>query len=102
MKLEHWRVISRVESGLPSPDKYPIHLQGIVAGHGFIPDGRHITTSRVVSRRGNQVVTRSGSAYELGRIDDSYERLYPNARERLLQSLDTSVTHVQESVCFDI
>jgi hypothetical protein len=102
MKLEHWRVVSRFDLTLPSPDKKPIHLQGIVAGHGIIPDGRQVTTSRVLSRRGDKVVTRSGSEYELGRPDRQYERLYPNALERLLGALDSSLTRVEETVCFEI
>jgi len=29
-------------------------------------------------------LTRSGSRYELGDIDPEYEKIYPNARKRLL------------------
>ena len=102
MKLEHWIVVSRYGTVPQSPEEEPIHLQGIVAGHRCIPDGRQVTTSRVVACQGDKILTKTGSQYELGRIDDHYERIYPNARERLFSLLHSNVEQVTHAGCFEI
>jgi hypothetical protein len=72
---------------LQPPEHGRVCLHGFVIGHPRCQDGKEVTTSLVVSRHGNKVVTKSGSEYELGEVDPSYESLYPNARRRLLAYL---------------
>ena len=48
-----------------------------------------ICTSPIKAKVGDLVITRSGSAYALGKINPEYETLYPNARERLFSTLPT-------------
>jgi hypothetical protein len=50
-------------------------------------DGKEIVTSRIVGKRKGLVVTQSGSEYELLDVDPEYEKLYPNAKERLINQL---------------
>ena len=90
MKVERWCVVSRMEYGFQPPDIGKHCLQGFVHGHQFHTDGKGVTTSRMVGRNGNRVVTKSGSEYELGEPDPAYEAQYPNAKERLLASLPSS------------
>ena len=68
----------------PEMKQPSIHLSGFVTGHTGFNDGDHITTSPIVrmTRDGN-VCTASGTEYELGDVMEEYEKLYPNARERL-------------------
>lgn len=88
MKVERWCVVSRMDYGFQPPDVPGKCLQGLVMGHRLYADGKAITTSRVVHRKGDLVLTRSGSEYELGEPDPRYEAQYPNAKERLLESLE--------------
>ena len=47
-----------------------------------------ITTSRIVGKTSdNKVITKSGSVYELGVVLPDYEQHFPNARDRLLNTL---------------
>lgn len=87
MKLNRWCVVSRTEYGFQPPDSGPNCLQGYVLGHHCHADGKGVTTSRLVGRNGDRVVTRSGSEYDLEEPDPAYEAQYPNAKERLLESL---------------
>src|SRR5256885_164786 len=88
MKVERWCVVSRMEYGFQPPDVVGICLQGVVMGHRLYADGKAITTSRVVHRKGDLVLTKSGSEYELGEPDPRCEAQYPNAKHRLLESLE--------------
>ncbi|MFO1502118.1 MAG: hypothetical protein U1G07_27720 [Verrucomicrobiota bacterium] len=62
-------------------------MHGFVSGHPRCVDGKEVTTSLVVSRHGNKIVTKSGSEYELGKVDSFYESMFPNARDRILARL---------------
>jgi len=87
MKLDQWCVVSRNFISLPAPEQERCCLHGKVSGHPRCANGKTVTTSLLVSRSGNKVVTKSGSEYELGDVDAAYEALYPNARRRLLDGL---------------
>src|SRR5262245_6477955 len=88
MKVERWSLVSRMEYGFQPPDSKANCVQGFVTGHPLHADGKPITTSRVVGRKDDRVVTRSGSEYELGEPEPAYESQYPNAKERFLGSLE--------------
>ena len=80
MKLENWALALVYNN--------TFRLQGTVYGNPKFPDGRGVMTSEVESiTQNNEVVTRSGSVYELGDPDPLYEQLYPNAKERLFDAL---------------
>src|ERR1051325_6577137 len=87
MKLEKWCVISRSSPMMQPPETERFCLHGFVSGHPRCADGKEVTTSLVVSRNGNKVVTKSGSEYELGLVDSLYESEFPNARQRLFGRL---------------
>ena len=87
MKLEKWCVVSRACPSLQPPEQERRCLHGLVTGHPDCVDGRAVTTSLIVGRNGNRVVTKSGSEYELGEVDAFYESLHPEARGRLLAAL---------------
>lgn len=87
MRIDHWCIIARSSPWLQPPEHERFCLHGVVRGHYRCADGKEVTTSTIVSRRGDRVVTKSGSEYELGPADPMYEALYPNARERMLANL---------------
>ena len=62
-------------------------MHGFVSGHPCCADGKEVTTSCVVGRAGNKVVTKSGSEYELGTVDPAYESMFPGAPQRVLARL---------------
>ena len=86
MILNNWAFVT---TGGPydAPEMFVSRLNGDVTGHPNFPDGHNVTTSRVMGKRGELVVTRSGSLYELGTVLPEYERQVPNARERLFKVL---------------
>jgi len=61
-------------------------LQGNVYNHPNFVNGKNVHTSKVIGKIGDKVLTKN-TLYLLGEIDPEYERLYPNARERLFNSL---------------
>lgn len=88
--IEHWALTAHPVHLTPlSPEDTettPMYVVGVTEDNGKIKD---IRTSPIVARVDGQaqVVTRSGSVYALGEPDSDYERIYNNARERLLESL---------------
>ena len=46
---------------------------------------RYVTTSSIISNADGKITTVSGSVYELGDVDPEYEKVYPNAAERIFQ-----------------
>ena len=87
MKLDRWCVVSRNSPALEAPEQERCCLHGFVSGHSRCADGKEVTTSMLVNRDGNCVMTKSGSLYELGTADSTYESLFPDAKSRLLMRL---------------
>lgn len=95
MKLDNWRAISGICDASPGPEQGLLRLRGTVTGHPRCEDGREVTTSLVLSRQGECIVTQSGSHYDLGKPNSDYESQFPNARERLLVALPSQdIVHV--------
>lgn len=65
----------------------PTSLCGDATGHPKKPEPHFITTSRVVGRIGDVILTKSGSRYKLGNPKADYEETFPNARQRLLTTI---------------
>lgn len=78
-KLDNWSVCYAPISPFHAPEMYKQRLCGIVSGSERFSDGKHVTTSVLISFNldNETVVTKSGSEYELGIIDPEYEKLFP-------------------------
>jgi hypothetical protein len=86
-QLNCWSVTIYDEGVYSAPELRTFHLQGLVSEHPDFEEGHHITTSRIVGKVGEDIITRSGTVYTLGDVDPKYEALYPDAKRRLLASL---------------
>jgi hypothetical protein len=82
-RLENWSVCQR------NPYSTECSLVGTVYNHKNKPDGKEIVTSYVIAIENGAIVTSSGSKYELGTVDPNYEKEFPNAKERILNSFNT-------------
>lgn len=83
MRIENWAVVS-----VGNNPYTPLSLQGRVFGHPRFDDGKRITTSSIVGKNSkNEILTASGSSYELGQVDRSYEAKFPDAKNRLLGTI---------------
>jgi len=83
MRLENWSVGSNASS-YTAPELVSLRLHGNVYGHPRFDEGEEVTTSAIDKIDGDVVVTRSGSRYELGEVDPEYEKIYPDAKAKLL------------------
>lgn len=88
MKLENWSIVVMGTDPYQAPECQTACLHGNVYGHPKFKDGDAINTSAIKRKVGELIETYSGSQYELGEIDQEYEKLYPNARERMFKSLN--------------
>jgi hypothetical protein len=87
-KLEKWAVVYNVEH-----DPYTAPELKSQSLCGF-RDGKPVTTSRVLGKSGNCVVTQN-SLYMLGEPDPAYEKVYPNSLVRVFESLQEVETNFQ-------
>jgi len=89
-KLENWGVVIVGASPYTAPELMKMCLHGNVYGHesNRFSDGEAVRTSSIRGKRGTCVVTRSGSIYELGAVANEYENQFPDAKNRLLESLE--------------
>ena len=88
MRIENWSVVSFCHHPYSAPETCQLSLHGCVFGHPRFEDGTPITTSPIISVDGaGHILTRSGSDYFLGKVDPLYERAFPEAQNRLLNSL---------------
>ena len=83
MILNNWSVVKR--DPYIAPEMQSSCLRGQVTGHSEIADGEYVTTSSIISNADGKITTVSGSVYELGDVDPEYEKVYPNAAERIFQ-----------------
>jgi hypothetical protein len=77
-KLDRWAIVY-AESPYTAPELRSQSLYGY-------RDGKPVKTSRVLGKSGNCVVTQN-SLYMLGDPQPEYEAVYPNAKQRLFDSL---------------
>lgn len=89
-KLENWSIIFYLASPYQAPEQGEQRLQGKIYNDDRFPNGKNVITSPPVkgNREEGTVTTRSGTVYLLGEVDPRYEEAYPNARERLFNSLE--------------
>jgi hypothetical protein len=89
-QLKNWSYGSGEVNPYTPPELIVTRLAGNVYNYpnpNRHPDGKFITTSAVMGKRNGKVVTYSGSEYELLDVDPEYEKLFPNAKERLMNRL---------------
>jgi len=84
-KLENWFIT--MIFGYTDPEINHQYLRGNVYGNPKFADGESIITPPIAGRKGKYIQTYSGSLYELGVVDSEYEKLFPNAYERLMKSM---------------
>ena len=90
MRLENWSIIQDDSDPYKAPEIRKQLLVGDVYGSAKFKDGKTIQVSRVIASNGiNIVVTNSGNKYKLGEVDPEYLKAYPNAKQRLINSLPT-------------
>jgi len=89
LRLKNWSVTNDIDLCFAAPEMMHYHLQGNVYGHPRFNDGDPVMTSRIIkiNDKGDykEVVTKSGSVYELYRedVDKEAEKQFPNYYERL-------------------
>jgi hypothetical protein len=86
MRLEHWSVVLRDVNPYQPPEHQKVYLHGKVYGHHNFADGEWVTTSCITGHFKGRVLTQN-SIYDLEEVDPEYEKLYPQARERLFATL---------------
>lgn len=88
MRIENWAVVEPNPKQYEAPEARSLSLQGEVFGHPRFHDGEQVTTSSIIGKnKRGKVVTMSGSEYELGISNPTYENMHPNARNRILKNL---------------
>lgn len=89
MRIENWSIFRAKNSSYVTPSEVQTRLlYGQVFGHPGLRDGEYVSTSSICGKNDkDEVITASGSSYELGKIDPSYEKIFPGAKDILLSSL---------------
>lgn len=88
IQLDQWFCTPAAEyDPYTPPEKMLSLLAGIATGHPKNPLPHPVTCSPAVGKRGNLIVTKSGSEYELLEVETGYEAAFPGARERVFASL---------------
>lgn len=89
MRIENWAVISPVPGPYTAPETQGSpSLSGNVFDHPRFNDGTWVTTSFIIGKNNkDEIITNSGSSYELGQVSQPYEEKFPDARNKLLKSL---------------
>jgi len=85
IRIECWSVVSSYTNPYEAPELRKNSLRGQVYGHPMFPDGHMVVTSIIDMVEDNTIVTYSGNRYKLGEVDPEYEKLFPNARERIFK-----------------
>lgn len=87
-ELRNWFIENTTDDPFKAPEAQKIVLTGNVYGHPKQPDGKLVSTSPLIGRLGDKVVTQSRTEYDLGEPLSDYEAQYPNAKSELLGSLE--------------
>ncbi len=86
MKLENWSIVCRYDP-YRAPELQSSILRGNVFGDPRFEDGARIDISAIDCIDRDEIVTCSGRRFQLGTVDPEYEKAFPNAKQRLLDSL---------------
>lgn len=86
IRIEDWGVVDLEPHNVYTPPECRAHgLHGKVFGHPNFPNECAVTSSAIVGRniKNLTITTASGRIYKLGKPAEEYERLYPNALQRI-------------------
>ena len=84
--IENWGIVQETNP-YTAPELLRSYLHGNVMNHPNFENGKEITTSAIVGINQELVVTASGSNYALGVPHPDYEKLFPDAKQRVLKQL---------------
>ena len=84
IEINNWSVCHHPRDAMLPPEARNQVLHGDVLEDG---KAKKVLTSYIKAKRGECIVTSSGSHYKLGTIDPEYEKAYPNAKNRLWNTL---------------
>lgn len=87
--LEDWSIIYDENEKYTAPELIHFILHGRVYNHPKFNDGEWVQTSYICGfdTKTKAIITRSGSKYLLGQVNNEYEKIFPNAKNRILKSL---------------
>jgi hypothetical protein len=78
-KLENWAIVYNDYNPYTAPELKKQYLNGL-------RDNKHIKTSSIIGKTGEYIATKN-SLYLLGETNPEYEAMFPNARDRVFNSL---------------
>jgi hypothetical protein len=80
--IEEWALIDNPLTG-------QTHLQGKVYSHPTYRDGIVVVTSPIIGGNAKEKIvnTFSGSHYLLGKVNEDYEKMFPDAEARVLKQI---------------
>jgi hypothetical protein len=87
IKIENWSIVEKADNPYQAPELRKQYLRGTVYNHPIKGDGKLVITSSIIKEEDGYIITNSGSIYELGTVDEEYEKLFPDAKNRLIESL---------------
>lgn len=92
-KLEEWYVIVPPNvSAYTAPELIIPRLVGVVYNHPKKIDGTLVTVSNIIAIEGEVVVTKN-TRYTLGIPEEDYEKEFPGARQRFLDSVKAKLDY---------
>ncbi len=95
-KINNWGLTVIQDDPYRPPELCSVKVFGTVYDHHAFSDGDNITTSTIIkiAQEDNKtfLYTKSGSVYILGYVAPEYEKLYPNALERILKINEENIT----------
>lgn len=89
--LNNWALVGR-RNIVNSVESMAIHIRGIVSDHPQHVDGTEITTSRIILRKGEVLITVNGTHYVLGSISPEYKKFSPNAKTELFSRIPETIS----------
>ena len=87
LRIENWSLVASSWDPYRAPEQVGMSIQGEVYNHPRFRDGKSVITSTIVGKRGNKVITYSGSHYSLGEPAEMYEKTFPGAKKRTMDAL---------------
>ena len=86
--LDNWSTIFASNDPFLAPELNQMALQGNVYNHPRFDDGEFVTTSPIVDvDKNNNIITESGSIYQLYQADEKYAKKFPVPFLRLIDQI---------------
>src|SRR3712207_565876 len=96
-RLENWFISQRDSSTGELPNEWSIPELVYMCSHGAVygsqnprfPDGKRIRTGPIqdYNPETEEFITESSTHYVLREVDPEYEKMYPNSKQRLINSI---------------